>query len=150
MLDARLQPVPPGAPASCTSAAPGWPAATWAGPDLTAERFVADPFARRPARGCTAPATWCAGAPDGELEFLGRTDDQVKIRGFRIEPGEIEAVLARHPAVAEAAVVAREDRPATSSSSPTSSPRDRQRRRRRPRRPRIWPSGCPTTWCPRL
>ena len=74
-----------------------WPAATSGRPGLTAERFVADPFGD-PASGCTAPATWCAGARTGMLEFLGRADDQVKIRGFRVEPGEIEAVLGRHPA----------------------------------------------------
>ena len=81
-------------------------------PGLTAERFVADPHSPSSrGRGCTAPATWRGGCPDGTLEFLGRADQQVKIRGFRIEPGEIEAALAEHPAVAQAAVVARDDGP---------------------------------------
>ncbi len=65
--------------------------------DLTAERFVADPFDPRRGRGSTAPATSPATGADGELEFLGRIDHQVKVRGFRIELGEIETVLARHP-----------------------------------------------------
>ena len=67
-------------------------------PDLTAERFVADPFdADAPARGSTGPATSRATAPTATVEFLGRIDHQVKVRGFRIELGEIETVLARHP-----------------------------------------------------
>ena len=66
-------------------------------PELTAERFVPDPFAGGRARGSTAPATWSAGCRTATLEFLGRLDHQVKVRGFRIELGEIEAALAAHP-----------------------------------------------------
>ena len=79
-------------------------------PELTAERFVPDPFADPGAR-CTAPATWRAGAHDGLLEHLGRLDFQVKVRGYRIELGEIEATLATHPQVARAVVIVREDQP---------------------------------------
>jgi amino acid adenylation domain-containing protein len=71
-------------------------------PNLTAERFVSDAEGRRFYR----TGDRVRQRPDGTLDYLGRLDDQVKIRGFRVEPGEIAAVLSRHPAVAEAAVIA--------------------------------------------
>ena len=74
-------------------------------PELTAERFIANPFVK----GERLYRTGDLGRfrPDGIVEYLGRNDFQVKIRGFRIELGEIEARLAEHPGVREAAVVAR-------------------------------------------
>ena len=81
-------------------------------PELTAERFIPNPFSDGPAvPGSTGPATWCAWLADGNLEFLGRLDHQVKIRGFRIELGEIEAALRPASGFAAAVVVAREDEP---------------------------------------
>ncbi|WP_334016563.1 amino acid adenylation domain-containing protein [Burkholderia gladioli] len=81
-------------------------------PDLTAQRFLADPFAR--AEGDAEARMYRTGdlaryQPDGNIVFLGRNDEQVKVRGFRVEPREIETQLATHEAVREAIVIARQD-----------------------------------------
>jgi acyl-coenzyme A synthetase/AMP-(fatty) acid ligase/acyl carrier protein len=79
-------------------------------PDLTAERFLPDPFSNTPGARMYRTGDRGRYLADGSLELLGRTDHQVKIRGFRIEPGEIETTLERNPAVQQAVVVVREDR----------------------------------------
>jgi amino acid adenylation domain-containing protein len=79
-------------------------------PDVTAERFVPDPWSGEPGARLYRTGDLVRRLPDGELLFLGRADHQVKLRGFRIELGEIDAALLRHPAVREAVTVARRDR----------------------------------------
>ncbi|MFE4590135.1 amino acid adenylation domain-containing protein [Streptomyces laurentii] len=107
LLDAEGRPVPPGAPGEMHVAGAGVAAGYLNRPDLTAERFLDDPYGPSGSRmyrsGDLARRRF-----DGSLEYLGRADQQVQLRGFRIEPGEIEAVLARHPGVARAAVVVRQ------------------------------------------
>jgi len=80
-------------------------------PDLTAEKFIPDPFGGDPGARLYNTGDLARHLPDGGIEFLGRADHQVKIRGFRIELGEIESVLRQHPAVRESIVVAEEDPP---------------------------------------
>jgi amino acid adenylation domain-containing protein len=80
-------------------------------PELTAERFLPDPWSPEPGGRMYRTGDLVRHRPEGVAEFLGRVDGQVKLRGYRIEPGEIEATLRRHPSVAQAAVVAREDEP---------------------------------------
>lgn len=116
VLDEHQEPVPVGVPGELYIGGDGVTRGYWQRPDLTAERFPADPFVRPD---CAAPggarmyrtgdlARWRA---DGRIDFLGRADFQVKIRGYRIELGEIEAVLESCDGVQQAVVVAREDQP---------------------------------------
>jgi amino acid adenylation domain-containing protein/non-ribosomal peptide synthase protein (TIGR01720 family) len=130
LLDARYQPVPVGVAGELFIGGDGLARGYLGRPDLTAERFVPNPFAtpdddrrptndesaarpgvRRPASGVrlyrTGDLARCL--PDGDIEYLGRIDQQVKLRGFRIELGEIEALLLQHPAVRESVVIARAD-----------------------------------------
>jgi len=109
ILDRSRQPVPVGVAGEIAIGGDGVAVGYLNRPDLTAERFVPDPFA--PAARMYLTGDLARYLPDGLIEHLGRLDHQIKIRGFRVEPGEIEAALAACPDVAAAVVVAREQAP---------------------------------------
>jgi thioesterase domain-containing protein/acyl carrier protein len=111
ILDAALQPVPAGVPGEILIGGDGVALGYLNRPELTAAKFVPDTFGGVPGARLYRTGDLGRFLADGNIEFLGRIDDQIKIRGFRIEPGEVEAAITRHPAIREAAVVCRTDRP---------------------------------------
>ncbi|MEA2604413.1 MAG: hypothetical protein QOF89_5405 [Acidobacteriota bacterium] len=111
LLDRGLSPVPLGATGELCIGGLGVGRGYLRRPELTAERFIPDPLSGEPGARLYRTGDLARLRPDGLLDLLGRIDHQVKLRGFRIELGEIEAALRRHPAISEAVVLLREDRP---------------------------------------
>jgi amino acid adenylation domain-containing protein len=111
ILDRQLQPVPIGIPGEMHIGGAGVARGYLNRPDLTAEKFILNPFTDDQNARLYKTGDAVRYLPDGNIEFIGRIDYQVKIRGFRIELGEIEAALEQHPAVQQAVVLAREDVP---------------------------------------
>ncbi len=111
ILDAHLNPVPIGVAGELHIGGTGVALGYFKRPELTAQRFIPDPFFPAPQAQLYKTGDMGRYLPDGTIQFLGRIDHQVKIRGFRIELGEIEAAVTQHPGVREAAILVREDQP---------------------------------------
>ena len=111
VLDANRSLVPVGVPGELYIGGEGLARGYFQRPELTAERFVPDPFSMEPGACMYRTGDLARFLPDGNIQYLGRIDNQVKVRGFRIELGEIETLLSQHPSVRECVVIAREDPP---------------------------------------
>jgi amino acid adenylation domain-containing protein/non-ribosomal peptide synthase protein (TIGR01720 family) len=132
LLDQHLRPVPVGVPGELYIGGAYVTRGYLKLPELTAEKFVSDPFSAEPSSRLYRTGDTARYLPEGDVEFLGRSDDQVKIRGYRIELQEIEVAIVRHPNIRETVVLGREDTPGnkrlvayvTSKTQPSPSPAD--------------------------
>ena len=109
VLDQKLQPVPVGVRGELHIGGAGVARGYLRRPDLTAEKFIRDPFSNDPKARLYKTGDLARFLPDGTIEFLGRSDTQVKVRGYRVELEEVEAILLQHPAVREAVATVRSD-----------------------------------------
>ncbi len=109
ILDPHMNPVPIGIPGELYVGGDGLARCYLNAPDLTAQKFIPHPFSKEPGARLYRTGDLGRWLHDGTIEFLGRIDHQVKIRGFRVEPGEIEAVLGKHPAIRENLILPRDD-----------------------------------------
>jgi amino acid adenylation domain-containing protein/FkbH-like protein len=109
VLDEQRQPVPIGVAGELHIGGAGVTRGYLNRPELTAEKFIVDPFSDKPDARFYRTGDLGRWRTDGQLEYLGRIDNQVKLRGFRIELGEIEAVLCKHPAVQQTAVTVKDE-----------------------------------------